>query len=172
MKSLPSILVCSLYRPPNTKSKEFIKQYKLMLETITKTHKTEIVIGMDHNLDLLKASTHKDTQEFLDLNFEHNILPCITRPTHITKTTATLIDNVFISQHLHKSFDSCVLINDISDHMPSIVNIHDQKHDNSKPLEFTCRSINNETKITELNNMLSVIDWTTLHQSDVNLAFN
>ena len=73
MKSLPSILVCSLYRPPNMKSTEFIKQYKLMLETITKTHKTEIVIGMDHNLDLLKASTHKDTQEFLDLNFEYNI---------------------------------------------------------------------------------------------------
>ena len=56
--------------------------------------------------------------------------------------------------------------------MPSIVNIHDQKHDNIKALEFICRSINTKTKITELNNMLSVIDWTTLHQSNVNLAFN
>ena len=99
-------------------------------------------------------------------------MPCITRPTHITKTSATLIDNVFISQHLHKSFDSCVLVNDISDHMPSLVNIHDQKYDNSKPLEFACRSINNKTKITELNNMLLSIDWTILHQTDVNLAFN
>ena len=36
MKSLPPILACSLYRPPNTKSKEFLKQYKLMLETIKK----------------------------------------------------------------------------------------------------------------------------------------
>ena len=26
-------------------------------------------------------------------------------------------------------------------------------------------------KIIELNNLLSVIDWTTLHQSNVNLAF-
>ena len=146
MKSLPSILVCSLYRPPNTKSLEFLKQYKLMLETIRKTHKGEIIIGMDHNMDFLKASIHKDNQEFLDLNFEHKILPCITRPTCITKTKATLIDNVFISQYLHNSFDSCVLISDISDHMPSIVNIHDQKHDNIKPLEFTCRSINDEKK--------------------------
>ena len=56
--------------------------------------------------------------------------------------------------------------------MPSIVNIHDQKHDNIKALEFTCRSINTKTKLTELNNMLFVIDWTTLHQSNVNLAFN
>ena len=61
-----------------------------MLETITKTHKGEIVIGVDHNLDLLKASTHKDTQEFLDLNFEYKILPCITRPTRITKTNSHL----------------------------------------------------------------------------------
>ena len=144
MKSLPSILVCSLYRPPNTKGKEFLKQYKLMLETIRKTHKGKIIIGMDHNLDLLKASTHEDTQEFLDLNFKQNILPCITRPTCITKSTATLIDNIFISQYLHNSFESCVLISDISDHMPSIVNIHDQKYDNIKPLEFTCRSLNDK----------------------------
>ena len=172
MRSLPPILVCSLYRSPNTKSKEFLKQYKLLLDEIAKTHKGELIIGMDHNLDLLKASTHEDTQEFLDINFEHNILPCITRPTQITKSTATLIDNIFISQHLHNSFDSCVLISDISDHMPSIVNIHDQKYDNTKSLEFKCRSLNDKSKIAELNNLLSVVDWSTLHQSDVDIAFN
>ena len=30
-----------------------------MLETLTKHNKVEIVLGMDHNLDLLKANTHK-----------------------------------------------------------------------------------------------------------------
>ena len=69
MKSLPPVLVCSLYRPPNTKSKEFLKQYKLMLEAIKKTHKGKLIIGMDHNLDLLKASTHVDTQEFFRYKF-------------------------------------------------------------------------------------------------------
>ena len=127
---------------------------------------------MDHNLDLLKSSPNEDTQEFLDLNFDQNIIPCITSPTCITKSTATLIDNIFISQHLHNSFDSCVLINDISDHMPSIVNIHDQKYDNTKPLQFECRSLNDKRKITELNNLLAVIDWSTLHPSNVDLAFN
>ena len=46
---------------------------------------------MDHNLDLLKSMIHKHTQDFLDLNFNENLLPCITCPTCITKTTATLI---------------------------------------------------------------------------------
>ena len=44
MRSLPPVLVCSLYRPPNTKSKEFLKQYKLLLDEIAKTHKGELII--------------------------------------------------------------------------------------------------------------------------------
>ena len=38
---------------------------------------------MDHNLDLLKAMVHKDTQDFLDINLNENLLPCITHPTCI-----------------------------------------------------------------------------------------
>ena len=91
---------------------------------------------MDHNLDLLKTSTHPDTQKFLDINFEGDIYPCITRPMRITKTSATLIDNIFIKKELHKSFDACVVMHDLSDHMPCIVNIHDLKQSNNEPLEF------------------------------------
>ena len=83
-----------------------------------------------------------------------------------------LIDNIFISQTLHKSFVSCVLINNLSDHMPSLLNIHDQKYDNSQPLEFSYRPLNNNTDMKKLNQMLLTTDWTTLNQMDVNLAFN
>ena len=48
--------------------------------------------------------------------------------------------------------------NGLSHPMPNLVNIHDQKYDNSKPLEFTCRSLNNKSKIAELNNMLLLTD--------------
>ena len=78
---------------------------------------------MDHNLDLLKSNNHPETQTFIDLNFDNCLFPCITRPTRITKSSATLIDNTFISESLHKSFDSCVLIHDLSDHLPSFINI-------------------------------------------------
>ena len=56
--------------------------------------------------------------------------------------------------------------------MPSLLNIHDQKYDNSKSLEFTYRPINDKTKIIELNNMLLTTNWLTLSQTDVNLAFH
>ena len=137
------IIIGSIYRPPNTKPKEFITQYQNMLNRL-KIEKKDIILGMDHNLDLLKSNVHTETQTFLDVNFDNHLFPCITRPTRITKTSATLIDNTFISENLHKSFDSCVLTHDVSDHLPSLINIHNHIKNTSDYLEFESRSITKE----------------------------
>ena len=76
---------------------------------------------MDHTMDLLKCHIHHATSKFLDGLTDREICPTITRPTHITQTSATLIDNVFVSKDIHKSFDSCVLMSDMSDHLPSLI---------------------------------------------------
>ena len=165
-----STIIGSIYRPPNTKPKEFNNQYKELMKTLAKEKNKEIILGMDHNLDLLKSSSHSETQEFIDTNFDNNILPCITRPTRITKSTATLIDNVFISHKLHKNFESSILISDISDHLPSIVNIHSHTTDTVEPWEFNCRSLN-ENNMKEINNLLLSTDWATLNTKDVNISF-
>ena len=170
-KSFKPIMIGSIYRPPNTNNRNFLNHYKQMIDLIKKDNITNIILGMDHNLDLLKATSHKITQEFIDLNFNNNLLPCITRPTRITKASATLIDNIFVSQDLHKSFDSGILIHDLSDHMPSILNIHSQKCDNNQPLEFSYRTLNKTSNMKQLNYMLQSIDWNTLNKTDVNIAF-
>ena len=72
------IIIGSIYRPPNTNAKEFNTQYNDILTTLSKEKSKEIIIGMDHNLDLLKSNNHTETQRFMDINFEANILPCIT----------------------------------------------------------------------------------------------
>ena len=105
-----------------------------------------VILGMDHNLDLLKTNTHADTQKFLDINFEGDIYPCIKGPTKITKTSTALIDNIFINKESHKSFDACFLVHNISDHLPCIVNVHDFKNDNNKHLEFESSHIHKWTK--------------------------
>ena len=165
------IIIGSIYRPPNTNVKEFNNQYNSIIKTLSKEKHKEIIIGMDHNLDLLKSNSHMDTQKFMDINFDANILPCITRPTRITKSTATLIDNVFVSQFLHKAFDSAILLNDISDHLPSLVIIQDQFMDKTDHWEFNCRSLT-EPKMTEINNLLLSKDWSTLKSQDVNKSFS
>ena len=87
-KKHKTIIVGSIYQPPNTKPKDFNTQYNQMLARL-KCEKKEIILGMDHNLDLLKSNTHNETQSFLDLNFENSIFPCITHPTRIANTSAT-----------------------------------------------------------------------------------
>ena len=89
----------------------------------------EIVIGIDHNMDFLKASRHTNTQKFLDFNLEINLLPVITKPTRITDTSATLIDNIFISSKLQHNYNSGLIISDISDNLPTVIKLSNVKQD-------------------------------------------
>ena len=168
-KAKKSIIIGSIYRPPNTKPRDFTTQYQHMLNRL-KLEKKDIVLGMDHNLDLLKSNVHTETQTFLDVNFDNHLFPCITRPTRITKTSATLIDNTFISENLHKSFDSCVLTHDVSDHLPSLINIHNQIKNTSDYLEFESRSLTKE-KISDIKTYLYNSNWSALNRNNVNIAF-
>ena len=70
-----------------------------MIDYITKSIgvNTSIIIGTDHNLDFIKNNVHQVTQDFIAYNLEANLIPVITHPTRIMKSSATLIDNIFIS---------------------------------------------------------------------------
>ena len=78
------IIAGSMYRPPNT-------NYKLLIDSldnlITKVRNhqgknlPEIIIGIDHNLELLKGQIHMPTRQFIEKLDELNLLPTITRPS-------------------------------------------------------------------------------------------
>ena len=70
------------------------------------------------------------------MGLQMEIFPTIARPTHIMQTSATLIDNVFVSKDLHKSFDSCVLLSDMSDHLPSLILLKQNKLTDKEPFEL------------------------------------
>ena len=75
-----NIILGSLYCPPNTPTKEFLDDYTELLCELNK-EKHELILGMDHNLDLLKVNHHKLTEEFLECNLDGGMLPQITKPT-------------------------------------------------------------------------------------------
>ena len=52
-------------------------------------------------MDLLKANLQKHTQTLIDDLIDKDILPTITCPTRIKQSTATLIDNIFVTEKLH-----------------------------------------------------------------------
>ena len=58
----------SMYRPPNSDCQEFISLLKEIISQIkSEKQKKEIILELDHNLDLLKSAMHNSTQEFLDI---------------------------------------------------------------------------------------------------------
>ena len=74
---------------------------------------------MDHNLDLLKYSKHRPTLDFIQLNENFDLVPCITHPTRIMHSSATLIDNIFVNTEQLRDLRSVILLNNISDHLPT-----------------------------------------------------
>ena len=123
LRNNQKLLVSSIYRPPNTPENDLIDQYSNFVCDLKKKENKGIVIGLDHNLDLLKSTKHAPTDRFISANLSLGLVPTITRPTRITRNTGTLIDNIFISQTWLENFECGILVDDMSDHLPSIVSI-------------------------------------------------
>ena len=75
----------------------------------------------------MKTHLHKQTSDFLELNLINDLIPCITKPTRITHKTATLINNIFVSLKLQQQLTPFLLTDDISDHLPTVAILGNQR---------------------------------------------
>ena len=146
---------CSIYCPPNTDAAKFNNLFlDYMHNHSTLTNSREIIIGLDHNLDLLNRNSHENTQKFIENILDQDLIPVITKPTRITRSCATLIDNILLSKTLCNSEQCYIIENDLSDHLPSMVVIPNVYNKKGVPLEFVTRSIT-PSKLNELNSEIS-----------------
>src|SRR6218665_638922 len=83
-----------IYRPPGKSPFTFNEEFVELVSELTVNKKQVILLG-DFNLDLLKHSTHPQTNNFLDVLISHHFLPAILQPTRVATSSATLIDNIF-----------------------------------------------------------------------------
>ena len=131
-----------------------------------------MIIGLDHNLDLIKHDKHRITNEFIELNLDNQLLPTITKPTRVTRSTATLIDNIIIGRELQTDFEACILISDISDHLPCLITVKKSSLFEKSPTKITTRGLN-ENKMNTINDRLSEVNWHELFQSkDMDQQYN
>ena len=156
-----NILCGSMYRPPNTNVKAFHSDITEILEHIKRETHKDCIIGMDHNLDFIKHTQHQYTSKFIETMLEYCMFLCITRPTRITKTSATLIDNIFVSTRIHDQTKSCVITHDISDHFPSMVFVGNILAKRREPKKIITRELK-DCKLASLNDNLCSINWPTL----------
>ena len=123
-------------------------------------------------MDFLKHEKHVHTRDFIETNLDHQLLPTVTKPTRITMTSSTLIDNIFIGRKYQGGFKSNIGISDISDHLPIIVTL-----DNLNPYSKAAKPIITRkldaNKMDLMNERLNAEDWEgILHNKNTNESFN
>ena len=165
-----NILVGSIYRVPNTNEKHFINTYREMAIKL-KSEGKETIIGTDQNMDYLKVYTHHNTLDLLDTNLDLKLFPTILRPTRITNATATLIDNIYLSEQLATKYLSFILDCDISDHLPCLTVFNKQHKKVQDPLILKTRHIDDE-KLNKMSGKLTGLDWSHLKNTDCENGFN
>ena len=79
---------------------------------------------------------------------------------------------MFISENLHRLFESAILLEDISDHLPTLALLKQTRMTIKAPLTFESRNLS-ESKLRQINHDLHQMDWiSTLDSSDVNDNFD
>ena len=150
-----------MYRPPNSNTQTFLASYNSLIFAMKKENPKGIIIGLDHNLNFLKADKHQATNDFIQGNLDFGLIPTVTRPTRITNTSATLIDNIIVSQNLCGAYTSNILINDTSDHLPTVCILSSLISVKKEPVIIKSRD-------TRLRNMVALkkqiqdYDWSPL----------
>ena len=113
-----NIIIGVVYRPPDTDVSTFNVHIEECLTKIKSEKKLAYISG-DYNINLLNVDKHAASQEFIDIMYSNSFFPCITKPTRVSKTSSTLIDNIFSNDYSEATTSvSGILYTDVSDHFP------------------------------------------------------
>ena len=117
-----NIVIGCVYRPPNSDPVQFNSVFDSLLSRLNHC-KNRCYIAGDFNLNLLKYDTHEPTGNHVNSVFSHSFIPTISRPTRITATSATLIDNILTNSYCDHILDPVIVYADISDHLPVLLRV-------------------------------------------------
>ncbi len=87
-----NIVVGAMYKPPKAPHSDFMFLFQRI---IAQTANYRCLLTGDFNINILNYDICSATQNFIDTIFSHSFIPLIDKPTRISKTSATLIDNIF-----------------------------------------------------------------------------
>ena len=112
---------------------------------------------------LMKHHKHDKTSEFLDIMFSRAFFPLISRPTRITSSTASLIDNIFTNDVTNCAV-SGLLFTDISDHLP-IFSISNECLSSSRKTQWLMFRDKNANNVCKFKDELQTVNWSEVRES-------
>ena len=86
------------------------------------------------------------------------MVPCITKPTRITKSSATLTDNILVPLNLVPNVSSYIVIEDMSDHLPIVMKLHDVQLAEKKQTVIDSRDLRPKN-VERLKQAIGDYDW-------------
>ena len=103
--------------------------------------------------------------------YDHGFCFLINRPTTITDTISTLLDQIWTSSNTPQKVKSCIITFSISDHLATMMCIAVKKYKSSKTgSEYYCQF--SDSKIESFSKSLSELDITpVLDETDPNTAY-
>ena len=132
--------------------------------------KKQIYIVGDFNIDLLKVDENRPTHDYLELIYSYSLLPTIYKPTRITKTTATIIDNILKINVIK----SAILVTDVANHFPTVlVTRNNFSNSSGSTKKVTYKRIHSDGNIAKFQQKLSDVKWQEiLDNNDANDDYN
>ena len=132
-----NLVVGTIYRHPCMDADEFNTQYlpKLLPNISKEIKQKDFVLMGDFNIDLLNYTSDNKVAEFLDKMYSSSLLPLITHPTRISKTSQTLIDNIFSTIISDKSKTGNITTI-ISDHFCQFISLPLAENADNKKSQF------------------------------------
>lgn len=111
------------------------------------------------------------TTDFINNMYSIGLFPRITKPSRITRSSATLIDNIY--SNIIDATVGGLFIQDISDHLPIFTNFHYNPKGNfvKKKTQITFR-LRNPVTVESLKMDLMRQTCESVYVSDVNEAYN
>ena len=164
-----NIFVSCLYRQPGSSIDVCIDTIHKLFDIFSK-RKCIYMCG-DFNINLLNIEFHKGTKDFIDMLYSIGMYPLIDRPSRITCSSATLIDNIFTNELQHDHISGLV-INDTSDHLP-VFSIKKCNLERNPVKKFIFIRNNNKEAINAFCKALENKNWDEIYENnDTNESFD
>ena len=166
-------IICGcIYRPPSMSLSVFNELLSDMFGKILSENKYVYIFG-DFNVNTMSSVIgNANTQEFKDIFSSNYCLPLITKPTRVTNSCSSLIDNIYSNVPINTGkCNSGILEVSISDYY-AIFAIDNSTHTKANASNVTKRSFCNKN-IANFKRCLTNQSWDFVYESeDLQAAFS
>ena len=157
-KDSKNIIISLVYRPPGGHIKPFQKYCEILFDKRNVCNKPMFLVGDFLNINVIDYESNKVVKNFVDLCFQHGLIPIFNKPTRVTKQNATAIDHIIMNS-LNPSVSTGIIKCDVTDHFPVFVTseILISKMTNDESTIY--KIIINDKSIQRFKCRLNYINW-------------